>query len=82
MQRQNKKLEEKKKNDEKRKRGADMEKRRLDRYIEIAVDKQMGFKSKMPPDELFEELSDYLWENKMSQEEDAKKYRFKVQIMD
>jgi|LauGreDrversion4_2_1035121.scaffolds.fasta_scaffold355925_1 hypothetical protein len=36
----------------------------------------MGFKSKMPPDEILEELSDYLWENRMKQDEDEKKYRF------
>jgi hypothetical protein len=64
--RQNKKEEEKKKQDQKKKRGGPSDQRRLDRYIEIAVDKQLGFQSKMPPDELLEELSDYLWENKMS----------------
>lgn len=42
----------------------------------------MGFKSKMPPNELYEELLDYIWENRMKKEEDAKKYRLKVQIMD
>ena len=42
----------------------------------------MGFKSIIPPDELYEELNDYLWENRMKKEEDAKKYRLKVQIMD
>jgi hypothetical protein len=46
------------------------------------VDKQMGFKSRLQPDELFEEISDYLWENKMQRDEDEKKYRLKVQIMD
>ena len=64
--RQNKKEEEKKKQDQKKKRGGPSDQRRLDRYIEIAVDKQLGFKSKISPDELLEELSDYLWENKMS----------------
>ena len=42
----------------------------------------MGFKSRLQPDELFEEISDYLWENKMKRDEDEKKYRLKVQIMD
>ena len=42
----------------------------------------MGFKSRLQPDELFEEISDYLWENKMQRDEDEKKYRLKVQIMD
>lgn len=71
------------KKQDKIKRGEESEsKRRLDRYIEMAANKEMGFKSKMPAEELFEELNEYLWENQVKKEEDPKKYRLKGSIME
>ncbi len=71
------------KKQEKIKRGErDQSSRRLDQYIELAVDKDLGFKSKMTAEELFEELSEYFWDNKIKKEENSKKYRLQCSIME
>ena len=36
----------------------------------------------MPPDELFEELKEYMWLNNFKQRENPKKYRLTVSILD
>ena len=61
-------------------RGNDTEKR-LDTYIDKAK-RDTIMVSKMPPDELFEELKEFMWLNNFKQRENPKKYRLTVSIVD
>jgi len=61
-------------------RGNETEKR-LDMYIEKAK-RDTIMVSKMPPDELFEELKEFMWLNNFKQRENPKKYRLTVSILD
>ena len=59
-------------------RGENAEGLRIDKYVQIAANAELGFKSILDPDLIREDISDYFKEYGMKIEEDPKKYRLHV----